>query len=224
MEKDQVKQDPAENAAAARPEDAAASLGGSAVGALGPDNLTPEAGQGDGAQPDAGSPEQRIAELEAEVASLKDQHLRALAEVENVRRRGQRDREEAAKFGASGLARDLLTVSDNLRRALESIPAEARSSNQHLDNLLAGVELVERELLQAFEKNGIQKVDPKPGDKFDANLHQAMLEMENTGQPGGTIAQVLQAGYVLNGRLLRAAMVGVAKGDPAPAQRVDTTA
>lgn len=165
----------------------------------------------------------RIAELEAEVASLKDQHLRALAEVENVRRRGQRDREEAQKFGAAGFARDMLAVADNLRRGIDSVPAEARRDDQHAANLLAGVELVERDLLSAFEKHGVQRVEPKPGDRFDANLHQAMFEVENTGQPAGTIAQLLQAGYVLNGRLLRAAMVGVAKGEAAQPQKVDTT-
>ena len=103
------------------------------------------------------------------------------------------------------------------------MPADARRDDQHVANLLAGVELVERDLLSAFEKHGVQRVDPKPGERFDANLHQAMFEMENTGHPAGTVAQVLQPGYVLNGRLLRAAMVGVAKGEAAQGQKVDTT-
>ncbi|MFN4088409.1 MAG: nucleotide exchange factor GrpE [Alphaproteobacteria bacterium] len=186
---------------------------------------------GDGAAPASGwangeaeaAEAQRIAELEAEVASLKDQHLRALAEVENVRRRGQRDREEAAKFAAAGFARELLAVADNLRRGIESVPPDAKAGDHHLANFMAGVELVERDLLTAFEKHGVQRVAPKPGDRFDANLHQAMFEMEDSGQPAGTIAQVLQPGYILNGRLLRAAMVGVAKGEPVQGQRVDTT-
>jgi len=165
----------------------------------------------------------RIAELEAEVAGLKDQHLRALAEIENVRRRGQRDRDEAAKYGAAGFARDMLAVADNLRRGIDSVPADARRDDQHVANLIAGVELVEKDLLSAFEKHGVQRVDPKPGERFDANVHQAMFEVENSGQPAGTIAQVLQPGYVLNGRLLRAAMVGVAKGEPVQGQKVDTT-
>jgi molecular chaperone GrpE len=173
-------------------------------------------------QPDA--PEgSRIAELEAEIAGLKDQHLRALAEIENVRRRGQRDRDEAAKYGAAGFARDMLAVADNLRRGIDSVPAEARRDDQHVANLLAGVELVEKDLLSAFEKHGVQRVDPKPGERFDANVHQAMFEVENSGQPAGTVAQVLQPGYVLNGRLLRAAMVGVAKGEAVQGQKVDTT-
>ncbi|MET4699111.1 molecular chaperone GrpE [Constrictibacter sp. MBR-5] len=173
-------------------------------------------------QPDA--PEgSRIAELEAEIAGLKDQHLRALAEIENVRRRGQRDRDEAAKYGAAGFARDMLAVADNLRRGIDSVPAEARRDDQHVANLIAGVELVEKDLLSAFEKHGVQRVDPKPGERFDANVHQAMFEVENSGQPAGTVAQVLQPGYVLNGRLLRAAMVGVAKGEAVQGQKVDTT-
>ncbi len=172
---------------------------------------------------DEASEASRIAELEAEIAGLKDQHLRALAEIENVRRRGQRDRDEAAKYGAAGFARDMLAVADNLRRGIDSVPAEARRDDQHVANLIAGVELVEKDLLSAFEKHGVQRVDPKPGERFDANVHQAMFEVENSGQPAGTVAQVLQPGYVLNGRLLRAAMVGVAKGEPVQGQKVDTT-
>lgn len=185
----------------------------------------PERQEGEQAAPGGwggGGAAERIAALEQELAEAKDQQLRALAEAENARRRAQRDRDDAAKFGATGLARDLLSVADNLRRAIESVPAEARSADPNIENLISGVEMVEREFLSAFEKHRIQKVVPE-GEKFDANLHQAMFEVENTGQPPGTVVQVLQPGYVLNGRLLRAAMVGVAKGEPEE-RRVDTTA
>lgn len=180
-------------------------------------------------------PAARVAELEAEAAKLKDQLLRALAEQENIRRRGEREREDVRKFAATGFAKDLLSAADNLRRALESMP-DAKVVDEPTRNLLAGVAATERELLGAFEKNGIRRLDPA-GEKFDHNLHQAMFELENTGKPAGTIVQVLQAGYVLNERLLRPAMVGVAKGNPGPApeaepakdepgsyQRVDRTA
>lgn len=174
---------------------------------------TPEAG----ADPEAA----RIAELEALVAELKDQQLRALAEAENVRRRARREQEDTAKYAASSLARELLNVPDNLRRAIESVPAEARSGNEQLETLLCGVEMIERELLAALEKHAIRKVDPA-GTKFDHNLHQAMFEVENSGQPAGTVVQVMQPGYVLHDRLLRPALVGVAKGDPAAAEQTDT--
>jgi molecular chaperone GrpE len=181
------------------------------------------------------SPEARIAELEAEVAKFKDQALRALAEQENVRRRAQRDREDALKFATSGFAKDLVTVADNLRRAIDSVPDAQASSSELLKTLMSGVSATERELLGAFEKHGIKKLDPM-GEKFDHNFHQAIFELENTGKPAGTVVQVLQAGYTIHDRLLREAMVGVAKGpvaEPAPTeeekpadghQRVDRTA
>ncbi len=153
----------------------------------------------------------RIAELEAEVAKYKDQALRALAEQENVRRRAQRDREDALKFATSGFAKDLVTVADNLRRAIDSVPDVEASSSDLLKNLISGVSATERELLGAFEKHGIKKLDPM-GEKFDHNFHQAIFELENTGKPAGTVVQVLQAGYTIHDRLLREAMVGVAKG------------
>jgi len=177
----------------------------------------------------------RIAELEAEVAKYKDQALRALAEQENVRRRAQRDREDALKFATSGFAKDLVTVADNLRRAIDSVPDVEASSSELLKNLMSGVSATERELLGAFEKHGIKKLDPM-GEKFDHNFHQAIFELENTGKVAGTVVQVLQAGYTIHDRLLREAMVGVAKGpvaEPAapeekPAEeghkRVDRTA
>lgn len=171
----------------------------------------PEAAEAPTAAP---APEARVAELEAEVAKLKDNVLRAMAELENTRRRAQRDREDASKFAVSSFAKDLLAVSDNLRRALESVPAEAREGNEVMKSLSVGVEATERQLLAAFERAGIKRLEPL-GQPFDPNFHQVMFEIENTGKVSGTVVQELQAGYVLNGRLLREAMVGVAKGDPA---------
>jgi len=179
------------------------------------------------AAPEAGAPEagDRVAKLEAEVASLKDQLLRAMAETENTRRRAQRDREDASKFAVSSFAKDLVGVADNLRRALEAVPPEGREKDEMLKSLAVGVEATERQLLGAFERAGIKKVDPT-GEPFDPNFHQVMFEIENTGKAAGTVVQVLQPGYTIHGRLLREAMVGVAKApaDGGGAQHIDTTA
>ncbi len=168
--------------------------------------------------------EARIAELEAEVARLKDQALRALAEAENTRRRAQRDVEENSKYAVANFARDILPVGDNLRRALEAIPAEARAADESLENFAAGVELTERELLNMLERYGIRRVDPA-GQPFDHNFHQAMMQVDSAEHPPGTVVQVFQPGYTIHGRLLRPAMVTVSKGSAAGAgARVDTTA
>jgi molecular chaperone GrpE len=170
--------------------------------------------------------EERLAAAEAQAAEYKDKALRGMAEVENIRRRAQRERDDAVKYGVTNLARDLLSAADNLRRAVVSVP-EAQVKDEVTRNLLAGVAATERELLGAFEKHNIRRIDPK-GERFDHNLHQAIFEAENTGQPAGTIVEVLQPGYVLHDRLLRPAMVGVAKGggaEPAkPGEFVDTQA
>jgi molecular chaperone GrpE len=160
----------------------------------------------------AASLEERLLTAEAEAAEFKDKALRAMAEVENIRRRAQRERDDAVKYAATGIARDLLSVADNLSRALASV-TETQIADETTRNLLTGVAATERELLAAFEKNGIKRIDPK-GERFDHNFHQAIFEAENTGQPAGTIVEVLQPGYVLHDRLLRPAMVGVAKGVP----------
>ncbi|CAO3408175.1 nucleotide exchange factor GrpE [Azospirillum largimobile] len=172
---------------------------------------------------DAGSPEDRVAKLEAEVASLKDQLLRAMAETENTRRRAQRDREDASKFAVSSFAKELVSVADNLRRALEAVPAEGREKDDMLKGLAVGVEATERQLFAAFDRAGIKKLDPA-GEPFDPNFHQVMFEIENTGKAAGTVVQVLQPGYTIHGRLLREAMVGVAKGGDVGGQHVDTKA
>jgi molecular chaperone GrpE len=158
--------------------------------------------------------ETRIAALEAELAEEHDRLLRALAEAENTRRRAQREREDAAKYAVSGFAKDMLSAADNLRRALESLPEE-KVRDELTRNLLAGVAATERELLAVFERYGIRRIDPR-GERFDHNLHQAIYEAERPDQPAGTIIEVLQPGYLLHDRLLRPAMVGVAKGAAKP--------
>lgn len=168
-----------------------------------------------------------LEKLAAENAELKDRLMRALAEVENVRRRNDKERQDMAKFGAQSLAKELLSSVDNLRRALDSVPAEARQENDVLKNLLTGVEMTEKQILDAFEKNAIKRIDPV-GEKFSYERHQAISEAPGTGKPAGTVVQVLQAGFMLHDRLLRPAMVVVAKGDPKASEgdhdMVDTTA
>ena len=181
----------------------------------GQDNDAPATGPGE-AVPAGAVPmqtaEEALAASQAEVAALKDQLLRALAESENVRRRAQRDREEAGKYAIAAFARELVGVADNLRRAIAAIPPEALANDEALKNLAAGVELTERQLLTAFERFQLRKIEPL-GEKFDSNLHQAMFELPAQGQPTGTVLQVLQPGYVLHDRLVRPAMVAVAKAE-----------
>ena len=166
------------------------------------------------------SPEARMAALEAELAEHKDRLLRALAETENVRRRSQREREDASKYAVAGFAKELLSVADNLRRALDSLPAE-EAKDPRTVSLLEGVEATERELLGVFERNGVRRIDPD-GERFDHNFHQAIFEAERPGKPAGTIIEVLQPGYVLHDRLLRPAMVGVAKETRTPEEPVQS--
>jgi len=167
----------------------------------------------EGAEP---SVEERVAALEAELAEHNDQLLRALAETENVRRRAQREREDASKYAVAGFAKELLSVADNLRRALDSLP-QSEIKDERTRGLVTGVEATERELLSVFERHGLRRIDPD-GERFDHNLHQAIFEAERPGKPGGVVIEVLQPGYVLHDRLLRPAMVGVAKQTPKPAE------
>ena len=176
---------------------------------------------GEAAQDEA---RRRVAELEAELVQAKDRFLRALAETENVRRRARRDLEDALKYAIAVFAKSLLAVADNLRRALDSIPATgggkpagagkkpagAGEENELLKQLAEGVRIVERELLAAFEKHGIRKIEPL-GEKFDHDFHQAMFEVEDADKPAGTIVQILEPGYLIHDRLLRPAMVALAK-------------
>lgn len=159
---------------------------------------------------EAESETQQLAALETELASLKDQWLRAMAETENLRRRAQKDREEALKYASTNFGRDMLSIADNLRRALESCSG-LEDTPESIKSLILGIELTESALLSAFDRHGIKKIDPI-NEKFDANLHQAMFEVEDENAPPGTVVQVLQAGYTMHDRLLRPAMVGVSKG------------
>ena len=150
----------------------------------------------------------------AEAADLRDRYLRLAAEMDNLRRRTARDVKDAKSYSVAGFARDMLAVSDNLRRALEAIPAEAREAGDTGFNaLIEGVEMTERAMLSALERHGVQKLDPV-GQKFDPNFHQAMFEIPNTEVPNNTVVQVVQAGYTIGERVLRPAMVGVSKGGP----------
>jgi molecular chaperone GrpE len=187
-----------------------------------------------GAEPAAEQAPSPEAELAAELEATKERLLRALAETENLRRRAAREVEEAHKYAITGFARELLEVADNLSRALTSIPTRAREEIDFVRTLADGIELTQKSLLASFERHQIAKVEPELGSRFDHNRHQAMLEIESTDYAPGTIAQVMQPGYVIADRLLRPALVGVAKpprgtaADPGvgdrPGARFDTTA
>ena len=150
----------------------------------------------------------------AEAADFRDRYLRLAAEMDNLRRRTEREVKDAKSYSAAGFARDMLAVSDNLRRALEAIPAEARAAGDiGFNTLIEGVEMTERAMLSTLERHGVKKLEPT-GQKFDPNFHQAMFEVPNTDVPNNTVVQVVQAGYTIGERVLRPAMVGVAKGGP----------
>lgn len=164
----------------------------------------------------AGEPEADEAEaLRAEVADLKDRLLRALADVENIRKRAERDRRDAELYGATRFARDLLSVHDNFDRALDNVTEAVREA---APGLVEGIELTRRDLLSAFEKHRINRVDPAPGDRFDPKLHQAMFEAPAPGTKAGDIIQVMSVGFTIGDRLLRPAQVGVSSGGPAVPQ------
>ncbi|MBB1249248.1 nucleotide exchange factor GrpE [Rhizobium sp. G21] len=152
--------------------------------------------------------------MRAENADLKDRYLRLAAEMDNLRRRTERDVKDAKTYSAASFARDMLGVSDNLRRALDAIPAEARAGGDAgFMALVEGVEMTERSMLSALERHGVKKIEPT-GQKFDPNFHQAMFEVPNPEIPANTVIQVVQDGYVIGDRVLRPAMVGVSKGGP----------
>lgn len=164
----------------------------------------------------------KIAELEKRLAEMKDQALRALAEAENIRKRTERAREDTAKFAISSFARDLLTVSDNLRRALGSISRDAQEKTPELKNIYIGVAATERELIRIFESNGIRRIEPMD-EKFDPNLHEVMFEAPAPGKEPGTVVQVIDPGFTIHERLLRPARVGVAKADSGSAPEAGGT-
>jgi molecular chaperone GrpE len=180
-----------------------------------PVDQTEKGKAGDGNEaPEAGA--SAIAALEAEKADLKDRLMRALAEMENVRRRAEREAKDARAYAVTSFARDMLTVADNIRRALDSAPPA--ESNPALKSLIEGIELTERDLMSTLGRHGVKRLDPE-GERFDPNLHQAMFELPNETVPNGTVVQVVQSGWVIgDNRVLRPAMVGVSKGGPkAPA-------
>ncbi len=152
--------------------------------------------------------------LAKENEELKDRALRLTADMENLRRRTARDVHDARVYAIANFARDMLSVSDNLKRALDAIPPEAKASGDAgFTSLIEGVELTERSMLSALERHGVKKLEPQ-GEKFDPNFHQAMFEVPNADVPANSVVQVVQTGYVIGDRVLRPAMVGVAKGGP----------
>jgi molecular chaperone GrpE len=158
--------------------------------------------------PETGS----VEALAKEAADARDKMLRTLAEMENLRKRTAREVSDARTYGITGFARDVLDIADNLQRALDALPAEARANaDPGLNALIEGVELTERSLLNTLEKNGVKKFDPA-GQKFDPNFQQAMYEVPDASVPSGTVVQVVQTGYMIGERVLRPALVGVSKG------------
>src|SRR5881394_3282930 len=162
-----------------------------------------------------------VAALAKEAADLKDRLLRTLADMENLRRRTDREVADARAYGVTNFARDILAVADNMERALKALDDEIREkADAGVKALLDGVELTERELIKVMEKHGVKKIEPQ-GQKFDPNLHQAMFEIPDASVPAGTVVQIMQPGYTIGERVLRPALVGVSKGGPkaqAPAE------
>lgn len=179
----------------------------------------PGAGRPDAAEPAQvirAAAEAKIEALEAELATARDTWMRTAADAQNARRRAKLDVEEAHKFAVSRFAKDVLSVADNLSRALASLPPNGQGLDDRLKNVVTGVQATERELLSVFERHGIKKIAAL-GAPFDPQLHQAVSEVQDPSRPNNSVAQVFMDGYTLNDRLLRAAMVVVAKGGPAAA-------
>lgn len=170
----------------------------------------------DGFEDGAGQPnlEEIIAQLEAENSELRDKVLRSAAEMENLRKRTERELSDTRSYAIAGFARDMLVATDNLSRALMVMPAEVReSADGSLKSLIEGIEMTEREMQRLLQKNGVKPIEAM-GEKFDPHRHQAMFEVPDPASPEGTVVQVVQAGYAIGERVLRPAMVGVAKGGP----------
>lgn len=171
-----------------------------------------------------GSPEFYLATikaLQAEADGMKEKMMRALADAENTRRRAVKEREDAGKFAIQSFARDMLGFSDNFHRAMGSIPPEL-AADEKVAGVISGLDAMDRELIQVFERHGIKKLEPLD-EPFNPNFHEVMFEAPVPGKPGGVVIQVVEAGYTLNERLLRAAKVGISKGDGASHQ-VDQSA
>jgi molecular chaperone GrpE len=170
-----------------------------------------ETAAAEGESPTAPEQVDPSAEAKREAAEFKDKLLRTLAEMENLRKRTEREVLDARLYGIAGFARDVLAVADNMHRALEAIGPELReTADAKIKGLIEGVELTERELLKTLEKNGVKKFSPR-GEKFDPNVHQAMYEVPTPDLPAGQVAEVIQAGYMLGERVLRPALVAVSK-------------
>ena len=184
-----------------------------------PDNAAPDNAASDDptlASEDAAHSDDVLSALQAENAQLRDHVVRTLADMENLRKRTEREKDDARKFAVSGFAKDLLTVADNLDRALAAMPTGDDEHAQIAKPLAEGVEAVQRELMAAFERNGIQRIEAL-GAPFDSNLHEAVMQAPTADYPPGTVSQDLRTGYTLHGRLLRATMVAVAAAPPAAA-------
>jgi molecular chaperone GrpE len=177
----------------------------------------PQRGAETSAAETGGSETAPMQALAREAAESKDKLLRALAEMENLRRRTEREVADVRQYGTASFARDVLAIADNLQRALDAVGPELRErADPAVKALIDGVELTERELLKALEKNGVRRFEPQ-GERFDPNVHQAMFELADPSVPAGTVAQVVQPGYMIGERVLRPALVAVAKGGPKPA-------
>lgn len=186
-------------------------------------------------QPDTGGPEISVAQLKqivavlqgeldskaADSAAKQDQYVRAMAEMENVRRRMEKEKEETAKYAISKFAKDVLSVGDNFQRTIEAVPKGAVDNDPALKNLLDGVVLAEREFRAVLERNGVRLVDPA-GQAFNPHQHQAVMEKEDATVPNGTVLQVFQSGYLIDDRCLRPAMVVVSRGGPKAPKGPDT--
>ena len=193
--------------------------------APGPDPAAPGAAPAGAGEPSASAgaaqagapgPDELLVALSAEAADLKDRLLRAHAEMENMRKRTEREKEEIAKYAVTRLARDVVTVGDNFQRAIDAVPAGAAEQDPALKSFLDGVTMTERELLNVLERHGIRRIQPV-NEPFNPHLHQAVMEIPRTDVPAGTIVQLFQAGFTIEDRVLRPAMVAVAKGGPKPA-------
>ncbi|PNG26356.1 nucleotide exchange factor GrpE [Methylocella silvestris] len=170
-----------------------------------------DAPQGPSQEPD---PFVVLENLQAENTSLKDKLLRTLADMENLRRRTEKEVADAKTYGVTAFARDMLTFADNLHRALANVPAEARArADAAVQTLIEGLQLTERDFASRLERFGVRKVDPA-GQKFDPNLHEALFEQPDESVPNGTVTQVIEPGYVIGERVLRPAKVGVSRGGP----------
>ena len=182
-----------------------------------PADLPPESQESPATESEAAP----AADTATEIARLKDQVLRALAESENIRRRMQKEIDDTRKYAVANFAKEMLPVADNFRRALDAIPKESESS-ETLKHLVTGVEATERQLLANLDRFGIRKIEPL-GHPFDPNLHRVMLEIDDPAQPAGTVTQILQDGYMIHDRLLREALVAITKNGPT-AHKVDQSA